>query len=146
MEITNCGAAMNADAKMVAVEMTKASDESRVNFGEVVMTLMKAGIERYHADLMRAEKTYYLPNGESETVPCHPLGGAFAQEFTATDVERAVRAAQTGQITYAEFCRLIADAGCVGYHVSIVGKRVVYYGRTGDFHIEWFPGAKRNAA
>jgi hypothetical protein len=26
--------------------------------------------------------------------------------------------------------------------VSLAGRRAVYYGRTGDEHVEWFPGAK----
>ena len=26
---------------------------------------MQVGVERYHADLLRAEKIYYLPSGES---------------------------------------------------------------------------------
>ena len=30
--------------------------------------LMEAGVEWYHADLLRSEKTYYLPDGESHAV------------------------------------------------------------------------------
>jgi hypothetical protein len=30
-----------------------------------VTKLMQVGVERYHADLLRAEKIYYLPSGES---------------------------------------------------------------------------------
>jgi hypothetical protein len=29
-----------------------------------------------------------------------------------------------------------------GYLVSLLGKRVVYYGRTGEIHTEYFPGTK----
>ena len=61
--------------------------------------------------------------------------------FSATGVEAAVRAVQAGAIPYRTFCERVVAAGCVGYHVSIVGRRVVYYGRTGDSHVEWFPGA-----
>jgi hypothetical protein len=35
----------------------------------------------------------------------------------------------------------VLEAGCVGYIASMAGRRVVYYGRTGDNHVEWFPGA-----
>jgi hypothetical protein len=59
---------MDTKIKDVMVEATQASDEERVTFGEVVMKLMQAGVERYHTDLLRGEKTYYLPNGESEVV------------------------------------------------------------------------------
>ena len=57
-------------------------------------------------------------------------------------VEKAVRAIQRQEIAYREFCRQIAGAGCVGYFVSLTGRRAVYYGRTGDEHVQWFPGAK----
>lgn len=33
------------------------------------------------------------------------------------------------------------DAGVVGYIAFLEGKRVIYYGETGDQHVEWFPGA-----
>ena len=134
---------MRPDVKDVVVECTRASDEERVSFGEVVMKLMKAGIERYHTDLVRGDKTYYLPNGESEVVAGKAITAVPAQDFSAAGVEGAVRAIQAGQIKYGEFCELAAGAGCVGYIVSISGQRVVYYGRSGDFHIEWFPGANR---
>jgi uncharacterized protein YbcV (DUF1398 family) len=65
-----------------------------------------------------------------------------AGEFSARGVEKAVRLIQQQAIGYRQFCRLIADAGCVGYFVSLTGRRAVYYGRTGDEHVEWFPGAK----
>lgn len=32
--------------------------------------------------------------------------------------------------------------GCVGYHVSLAGRRAVYYGRSGETHVEQFPPAK----
>jgi uncharacterized protein YbcV (DUF1398 family) len=134
---------MSPDVKDVIVECTRASDEGRVSFGEVVMMLMKAGVERYHADLVRGDKTFYLPNGESEVVESKPATVAPARDFAAAGVEAAVRAAQAGRIQYGEFCKLAAEAGCVGYIVSIVGQRVVYFGRAGDSHVEWFPCANR---
>ncbi len=132
---------MDADVKDVVREMSRASDEERVTFPEVVKALMDVQIERYHADLVAGRKTYYLPDGGFEEVEVDKVGGA-AREFSAAGVEKAVRAIQRQQIAYREFCRLIADAGCVGYFVSLAGRRAVYYGRTGDEHVEWFPGAK----
>jgi uncharacterized protein YbcV (DUF1398 family) len=131
---------MDTKIKDVMVEATQASDEERVTFGEVVMKLMQAGVERYHTDLLRGEKTYYLPNGESE------VSIAPAREFSAAGVDAAVRDIQAGKIQYRAFCARIAEAGCVGYHVSLAGRRAVYYGRTGDCHVEWFPGAQREKA
>jgi uncharacterized protein YbcV (DUF1398 family) len=130
---------MDSQIRDVMIEASRASDEERVTFPEVVMKLMQAGVERYHADLVRGDKTYYLPNGESEMVAGHAVGIAPAGDA-------AVRAIQAGKIQYRAFCNRIAEAGCVGYHVSLAGRRAVYYGRTGDSHVEWFPGAKREQA
>ena len=132
---------MDDHVKDIVREMSKASDEERITFPAVVKALMAVGIERYHADLVAGRKTYYLPDGDFEEVDVHKVGGA-AREFSAEGVEKAVRSIQREEIRYREFCRLIADAGCVGYFVSLAGRRAVYYGRTGDAHIEWFPGAK----
>jgi uncharacterized protein YbcV (DUF1398 family) len=129
------------DATKVMHEVSKASDEERITFGEVVKALIEAGVERYHADLVAATRTFYVPDGRCETVDAHKVEAA-AQEFSVKDVEAAIRAIQAQKIKYCEFCRLIAKAGCVGYIVSLAGRRAVYYGRTGDMHVEWFPGAR----
>lgn len=120
---------------------TNESDAERAIFPDVVRKLVAAGVERYHADLVCSTKTYYLPNGEHEVTPCHRVAAA-AKDFDAKAVEAAVRASQAQTIKYREFCDRIAAAGCVGYFVSFAGRRAVYYGRTGDSHVEWFPSAK----
>lgn len=132
---------MDAHAKDVAREMTKASDEERIVFPDVVKALMEAGVERYHADLMTASKAYYMPDGSFEITPSRPTRLA-AAEFDARGVKAAVRAIQRGEIQYLEFCERIAAAGCAGYFVSLAGKRATYYGRTTDTYVEWFPGAR----
>ncbi len=33
-------------------------------------------------------------------------------------------------------------AGCVGYFVQITGRRVIYFGRSGESHVEQFPPAQ----
>lgn len=135
------GCKVDNQAKAAARWATEESDAERVGFPDVLKRMMEAGIERYHADLVGAVKTYYTPDGAFETVPCHEVG-PFSVEFDAAGVEAAVRSIQRQAIKYREFCKQIAAAGCVGYFVSMVGKRAIYYGRTGDLHTEWFPGAK----
>jgi uncharacterized protein YbcV (DUF1398 family) len=133
---------VDSNVRNAMIEASRVSDEGNVPFGETVKKLAAAGVERYHADLVRAEKTYYLPSGESEIVPNDAIAVTPATDFAAPGVEAAVRAVQADTIKYKEFCARVMASGCVGYHVSIAGKRVVYYGRTGDSHVEWFPGAK----
>jgi uncharacterized protein YbcV (DUF1398 family) len=130
---------MREDVIEAVQECTDASDQERVTFPEVVAKLAGAGIERYHADLLRAEKIYYLPSGESQRVQAAPIAAVPPAAFTADGVAAAVRAIQRQQIKYREFCERIAEAGCVGYFVSLAGRRAVYYGRTGESYVEPFP-------
>lgn len=133
---------MNAKTHDVLVECTDGSTNERLTFPEVVGKLVAAGVERYTADLTRAEKTYYLPNGENETLKMYAIAKAPAERFSADGVLAAVRASQQQKIRYRGFCDRIAEAGCVGYMVSITGKRAVYYGRTGETYVEMFPDAQ----
>lgn len=131
---------MDPRTKAVVHECTRASDEERTPFPQIVAALMAVGVERYHADLRRSEKIYYMPDGASEVTPAKPLGGPIGPRFAPAEVEAAVRASQGQALGYNEFCERIAAAGCVGYLVSLAGRRAVYYGASGETHVELFPG------
>lgn len=132
---------MDSAVENVVRACTEGSDASRLAFPEVVARLAAAGIERYHADLERAEKVYYLPDGQSLAVPAKRIEAEPGGTFSAAGVEAAVRAIQQRRIDYREFCERIAAAGCVGYLVSLAGGRAVYYGRTAEVYVEPFPTA-----
>jgi uncharacterized protein YbcV (DUF1398 family) len=132
---------MTSETIAVLQECTDASDQGRITFPEVVMKLAAAGVERYHADLLRGERTYYLPSGESHRLNAVQITEVPAAAFAATGVEAAIRAIQQQKIQYREFCDRIVRAGCVGYMVSLAGRRAIYYGRTGDNYVERFPDA-----
>jgi uncharacterized protein YbcV (DUF1398 family) len=133
---------MDTETRNVLSECTRASDEGSMNFPAVVAKLVHAGVERYHTDLLRGERIYYLPNGESEVTPMHRPEASVAASFVPNAIVTALRAVQAGTATYKEFCEDIMAAGCVGYIVSMAGRRAVYYGRTGESYVESFPGAK----
>lgn len=130
---------MDENVKSVIEECTRGSDEERMSFPEVVQKLVSVGVERYHADLVRGEKTYYLPGGDSLVVASKTLHRQPASAFSAAQTEAAVRASQGRQIGYNEFCERVAAAGCTSYIVSLVGRRVVYFGRSAESHVELMP-------
>jgi uncharacterized protein YbcV (DUF1398 family) len=132
---------MDAQTKAIIQQCTKRSDENSIAFPDVVQQLMTAGVESYRADLVRADKTYYLPNGETLVTPSDRVAGMAPSEFSADAVAAAVKSIQQGKIDYAEFCRRIVEAGCVNYVVSLVGRRAIYSGRSGDCYVERFPNA-----
>ena len=56
-------------------------------------------------------------------------------------LERLVRWAQANpaDYSYVAFCEKVKVAGCAGYLVSFLGRRVVYFGRTAETHVEHVP-------
>lgn len=140
MEINYAGV-MEMDASLIAELEACARLSYTVTgaFPQVVARLGVAGVERYHTDLVRAEKTSYLPDGQSHVCAIEPVG-VIADRFDAGAVAAAVAESQTGTLPYRDFMARIAAAGCIGYIVSIVGRRALYLGRCGDTHVELFPG------
>jgi uncharacterized protein YbcV (DUF1398 family) len=136
------------DQNLIAVfhDASVGSIAETMNFPTVVGKLIAVGAEGYHCDLYRHEKTYYMPDGHShvevEELNPREFGGArIAREFSDEQIKSALKAVQTGAISYVEFLRRIMAAGCVGYQVCITGKRALYFGRAGQVYVEKFPGA-----
>ena len=118
---------------------SEGSEAGELRFPEVVARLIEAGVESYCADLVRGEKTYYMPDGETYTVRSKLPVTAVASEYSEAGVVAAIRGAQTDAIRYPEFLRQARAAGTVAYWVFLTGQRAVYLGRKGEIHVELFP-------
>jgi uncharacterized protein YbcV (DUF1398 family) len=133
---------MTANWNEVARATLEGSEANTMNFPESVRLLMEAGFDGYAVDFRRATRAYYRPDGEAIELPIAPATMPVSERFDAATVKEAIREAQTEApgYTYKKFCAKVAAAGCAGYLVSFPGKRVLYYGRTGETHTEYFPG------
>ena len=129
-------------------ECSERSVAGEITFPEVVKKLVDVGIEQYHADMYRREKTYYAANGDSHVQSEDGLdpkvfnAEAVAAELNRDGVKEALRLIQREEIVYQEFLRRIQSAGVANYWVYLVGKRAIYVARNGDEYVEWFPGAR----
>jgi uncharacterized protein YbcV (DUF1398 family) len=138
------------DQNSIAIfhECSAGSIAETLNFPGVLAKLTAVGAEGYHCDLYRREKTYYLPDGtshveaEPELDPHEFSGAHIADRFSEDGIKAALKAVQTRTITYVEFLRRIAAAGCVGYTVNLLGGRALYFGRRAEIYIEPFPAGK----
>lgn len=132
---------MDADRIAVAEACLRAAHDGSQSFPQIVGTLIAAGFEGYTVDYRSNRQTYYLPTGEATHHPMPPAEGQVAPAFDAAEIERLVRWAQANpaDYSYAAFSRLARAAGCAGYIVSFSGRRVVYFGRTAETHVEHFP-------
>lgn len=131
--------ALDAD---VIHESTVLSFEGNLPFPEVVKRLAGTGVERYYTDLVRLEKTFYGAAGATHGEGFPPFSAPpIADSFSLEKVREAISAIQKRTIDYPEFLRRIMAAGTASYSVYIAGRRAIYTGRNGDFHVELFPPA-----
>lgn len=132
---------MDAERISIAETCLYAAHDGSLSFPEIVGQLIGAGFEGYTVDYRRNSQTFYLPNGDSVVLDMHSSSGSVAAAFDATEIERLVRWAQANpaDYSYVAFCEKAKDAGCAGYIVSFLGRRVAYFGRTAETHVEHFP-------
>lgn len=125
----------------VVIEECKRLSFNDAGFPEVIQRLGATGVERYTADLVRLEKTYYGIAGDS-TADALPLEDppAIGGDFVEAEVRQAIASSQRREIGYAEFLRRVMAAGTASYMVFLNGRRAIYFGRNGDFHVERFLG------
>src|SRR5271163_1992854 len=94
--------------------VTKSLDGTMA-FPEIVSLLLADGVERYHADLVRMEKTFYMPDGAShaEKMPIGQL--EIGQNFVTVDLVATIRDSQMAGQAYADFLRRATAAGSTDY-------------------------------
>lgn len=132
---------MDAERIAVAKACLDAAHDGSLSFPEIIGKLIDAGFEGYAVDYRRNSQIYYLPDGDSVELDLPHSTGAVAAAFDSLGVEALVRWAQANDsdYSYSAFCEKVKDAGCAGYLVSFLGRRVLYYGRTAETHVELFP-------
>ena len=115
-----------------------------IAFPDVVAQLMQAGVEYYHVDYVNRRSTYYAAEGTASVSTTIDFEGLpeVAADFASAEVKAAILDSQRNGQKYRDFSRRAMAAGVQGYYAFLRGQRVLYLGRQGDQHIEWFPGAR----
>jgi len=127
---------MNAEVIRQVVAETQTGN---LIFPEVVRRLLEVGVESYLIDLATGNETFYMTDGSAHTeIMTLPLA-AIAEDFSATGIVAAIRGAQADTVRYPEFVKLSRAAGVTAYWAFLTGKKVIYFGRKGEMHIEEFP-------
>jgi uncharacterized protein YbcV (DUF1398 family) len=113
-----------------------------VPFPEIVGRLIEEGVDYYHVDYRSLEFRFYGVNGEVVVAPLTFEGlPEVRKTFDSSGLRTAIRDSQTQGQKYRDFCSRAMLAGVQSYYTFLSGKRVIYLGRQGDQHVEWFPGA-----
>jgi uncharacterized protein YbcV (DUF1398 family) len=123
-------------------EVLAETQAGKLVFPEVVRRLLEVGVESYFCDLATGRETFYFSNGKTQVekmiLPLSPV----AEEFSAGEVIAAIRGAQADKIRYPEFVKRSTAAGVIAYWAFLTGRKVIYFGRKGESHVEDVPGAK----
>lgn len=124
-------------------EAVAATLDGSLPFPEVVGKLIAAGVEYYHVDYVGLKKTFTDGAGAQVVtgIPVEKLP-AVAPELDVEALRANIRDSQQHGQSWRDFSVRAMKAGVQGYFAFLRGKRVTYFGRTGDEHTEWFPGAK----
>lgn len=132
---------MDTQRITIAQNCLHAAYDNTMAFPDIVGTLIKAGFEGYIVDYRHGTTTYYLPDGDSVELENRPSEGAVAAQFDQVGVAAQVKWAQANppEYSYTAFCKNVKALGCAGYIVSFLGRRVLYFGRTAETHVEHFP-------
>jgi uncharacterized protein YbcV (DUF1398 family) len=122
-------------------QCTTGAFDGSVPFPETIKRITEDGVEWYSANLVFGMKTYYGADlSHCKTPWANWTTPRVADQFRSEGVGAAIRASQAREINYREFLKRIAEAGVVYYTVHLTGRRAIYFGRHGEFHIEPFPG------
>jgi uncharacterized protein YbcV (DUF1398 family) len=135
---------MNADKALEAVRATLAGS---LPFPEIVGGLIANGVEYYHVDYAAKSFSFYSENGGVALAPLlfEDLP-AIARDFKIEELRAAILDSQRNGQKFRVFCQRAVGAGVQGYFAFLRAKRVTYFGRQGEQHTEWFPGAKPSDA
>lgn len=126
----------------IIAEAARATLDGSLPFPEVVRRLIETGVEYYHVDYVALQKRFYSATGEVVSTPISYEGlPAVATDFDAAGLRAAILDSQYHGQHYRDFTRRAMQAGVQGYIAFLRGQRVTYWGRSGDQHTEWFPGA-----
>ena len=133
---------MDSKHQDIARQCLEGAESGTMTFPETVGTLTAGAFDGYLVDLRLSKAIYYLQDGRGLDLPTQLSSVAVATQFNVDVVETAIREAQAlvPGYRYKRFCDKVKRAGCAGYLVSFLGRRVLYFGRTGETHSEYFPG------
>ena len=128
------------DSKLI-LEAARGTLDGTLSFPDVVGKLLAAGVEYYHVDYVGLRKRFYSAEGGMVATAINYEGlPPVAPEFDAAALRANILDSQRNGQPYREFTRRAMAGGVQGYIAFLRGKRVTYWGRTGDQHTEWFPG------
>lgn len=123
-------------------QLANATLDGSMPFPQIVGHLIEEGVEYYRVDYRALRFTFYGITGGIVVAPLQFEGLPEVNEnFQLSSLRAAIHDSQWRGQKFREFCSRAMTAGVQSYYAFLRGKRVMYLGRQGEQHLEWFPGA-----
>lgn len=127
----------------IIIEISQYTLAGTISFPDVVKSLLAAGVESYHVDYVQRRKTFYSGASDVAVAPIDFEGlPSVAEDFDVLGLKANILDSQKNGQKFRDFTIRAMSNGVQGYYAFLRGQRVTYFGRNGDQHTEWFPGAK----
>ncbi|PUE40705.1 DUF1398 domain-containing protein [Limnohabitans sp. Bal53] len=124
------------------LQLAKATQSGSLPFPEIVGRLIQEQVEYYLVDYRSQEFRFYGVHGGVVTAPlvfeCLP---DVLDSFDLPSLKLSIHDSQVNGQSFRDFSSRAMRAGVQSYCAFLRGQRVLYLGRQGDHHVEWFPGA-----
>ena len=128
---------MNADTINL---LARATLDGSMPFPVIIGELIAEGVEYYYVDYAACTFTFYSDEHSTVTAPLLFEGlPSVSKNFDVAALKSAIFDSQQHDQKFRIFCERAMHARVGGYFAFLHGQRVVYFGRQGDLHTEWFP-------
>lgn len=114
-------------------------------FPVLAEVLRQAGVRMNRWTLPSCQSVFLMHEGSvvQQGIPL-VTGTHEIPKFDRDALISAIRTDQEGRGTFPEFLQAAWKAGVIGYDVDFTGRKVVYYGSTGESYLEEYPAVVLN--
>lgn len=118
------------------IRISKDSRNDKISFLEAVKTMKTRGVEGYRVDVVTHSTIYFTETNSFSEKENGNIN--VVKKFDKNLILEALKARQSGKISYEQFMEKIGIAGVFDYIVDLQGKKVIYRGLF-EQHIEKLP-------
>ena len=109
-------------------------------FPVLAEVLRQAGVQMNRWSLPSCQSVYLMKEGAVVQQGAPLVTGTHdIPNFDRKALIAAIRTDQEGRSTFPEFLQAAWKAGVIGYDADFIGRKVIYYGATGESYLEEYP-------
>ncbi|QDK36356.1 hypothetical protein [Bdellovibrio sp. NC01] len=110
---------------------------NQISFEDMCDKFLRAGIESAHVDLFAKRITFHTPEAHVYEESFYFEGPRVADIFSEEKIILDFKSLLLRKLSLHEFFNFIMLAGVTGFTIYLLGKKVLFFGRRGEYHLEY---------